>query len=260
MQPNVILGNDGGDELHGGGGNDTLSGGAGQDTMFGDDGDDFFVNGNVSTADNPDNDEIHGGTGENFDQADPLDFVVDQPGDQTQNDFDDVDRSGNSQPPTGVPATPLAASAAKPLGVAAAPLNITGTSKADKIVINQNDTVISYVLNGVATTLDSSTISMINVDCQGGNDTVVMSKGDGTNQVRVPTSVSGGNGNDQLKGGSNRDTLGGGNGNDLLVGNDGNDSLVGGLGSDNLIGGNGDDYLVGDTSGSDTTRLRLRQL
>src|SRR5439155_8650101 len=95
--------------------------------------------------------------------------------------------------------------------------------------------------------------SNINVDCAGGNDTVVMSKGDGTNQVRVPTNVSGGNGNDQLKGGSNADTLGGGPGNDLLVGNDGNDSLVGGNGSDNLIGGSGNDYMTGDTSLADTT-------
>jgi Ca2+-binding RTX toxin-like protein len=249
---NVILGNGGDDELHGGDGNDTLSGGAGQDTMFGDAGDDFFINGNASTPSDPDNDEIHGGTGENFDQADPFDFVVNQPGDQTQNDFDSVDRSGNSQPLSAkLQFAPKAAPAVKTLGVASL-LTITGTSKADKIVINQNDTVISYVLNGVATTVPSSTVSSIAVDCQGGNDTVVMSKGDGTNAVRVPTSVSGGNGNDQLKGGLNNDTLGGGNGNDLLVGNDGNDSLVGGLGSDNLIGGNGDDFMVGDTSSSDT--------
>ena len=42
----------------------------------------------------------------------------------------------------------------------------------------------------MATTLDSSTVSNIVVDCAGGNDTVVMSKGDGTNQVRVPTHFS----------------------------------------------------------------------
>ena len=112
--------------------------------------------------------------------------------------------------------------------------------------------MISYVLNGVATTVAANTVSQINVSCEGGNDLVVMSKGDGTNAVAVPTNVSGGNGNDTLKGGSNDDTLGGGPGNDLLVGNDGDDSLVGGLGSDNIQGGNGNDVMVGDTSSTDT--------
>ena len=242
---NVLLGNGGDDEIHGGDGNDTLSGGAGADSMFGEGGDDFMINANASPQDDPDSDFLNGGEGENFDQADPLDFVQ-----GVQNDFDAVDRNGGTTPPLAVPLSVDGKTSV--LGVAA-PLNITGTSHADKIIINENATVISYVLNGVATTVPVETVSMINVDCEGGNDTVVMSKGDGTNEVQVPTSVSGGNGNDQLKGGSNRDTLGGGNGNDLLVGNEGNDSLVGGLGSDNLIGGAGNDYMVGDTSSSDTT-------
>jgi Ca2+-binding RTX toxin-like protein len=229
---NAITGNDGNDTIDGGAGDDTISGGENNDSMFGEDGNDFIVNTN-SVDQTTDSDRVSGGTGINFAEDDPFDFIT-----GIQGSFDNADRNGNAPIPQDI----------RPLGIAAGPLNITGTSGKDKIVINQNATIISYAVNQTINVVPASSVTSINVDCAGGNDLVVMSKSDGTNAVLVPTNVSGGNGNDSLKGGSGPDTLGGGAGNDLLVGNDGDDSLVGGAGSDNLAGGNGDDVMLGDTN------------
>ena len=76
----------------------------------------------------------------------------------------------------------------------------------------------------------------------------------------LTVSVSGGDGDDELKGGEDHSsTLDGGAGNDklesqdagdTLIGGPGNDELLGSGGSDKLMAGDGDDYLRPDTNSS----------
>jgi len=68
--------------------------------------------------------------------------------------------------------------------------------------------------------------------------------------VRIPTTLRGGQGSDDLIGGSGADKLIGGPGDDTLVGRAATDSLYGGPGADRLVGGGGYDLLHGD-SGED---------
>src|SRR5688500_16981273 len=82
----------------------------------------------------------------------------------------------------------------------------------------------------------------------------------GTNQDDVllgeddeADTISGGNGDDELRGFGLADDLFGGNGEDLLLGNAGGDDLFGEGGDDVLKGGNDDDDLFGGR-GDDTLR------
>ncbi len=80
--------------------------------------------------------------------------------------------------------------------------------------------------------------SRVVVFAQDGNDDVQVAS-----NLRLPTSLYGGPGNDRLLGGPLNDMLFGDAGNDILVGGDGNDTLLGGAGNDWLIGGRGGDVL-----------------
>ncbi|PAY21344.1 hypothetical protein CKO51_01835 [Rhodopirellula sp. SM50] len=71
--------------------------------------------------------------------------------------------------------------------------------------------------------------------------------------VTIPVTLSGGDGNDLLIGGSGNDSLSGGPGMDELRGGAGTDLLDGGAGRDNLMGEGGDDELHG---GADADELR----
>jgi Ca2+-binding RTX toxin-like protein len=75
---------------------------------------------------------------------------------------------------------------------------------------------------------------------------VVLDDGDDTfeNHVDVPSTVSGGDGDDKLTGGSAADVLFGGPGTDTLHGGAGNDELEGGTGADKVYGDEGDDKLT----------------
>jgi len=84
------------------------------------------------------------------------------------------------------------------------------------------------------------------VNAGDGNDTVIVGAA-----VKVPVTIRGGSGNDNLVGGSGADKLIGGDGNDRLVGRGGPDLLFGGVGNDELIGGPGRDVLRGG-QGNDT--------
>lgn len=139
----------------------------------------------------------------------------------------------------------------------AAPLVITGTEAADRIVVTQSGNTLTVVKNGVKSTYAVNkpcgcgpAISKIVVDAKGGNDCVSLAF------VSLPTQVKGGAGNDYLIGGTNADSLEGGDGNDTLVGCDGNDVLLGGNGDDKLVGGKGNDKLDGG-AGCDTAYTGL---
>jgi Ca2+-binding RTX toxin-like protein len=89
-----------------------------------------------------------------------------------------------------------------------------------------------------------------------------------SSEVELPTTISGGAGNDilgvvmsqaaKLYGGGDQDALYGGNGGDTLEGGDGddnhlfgnggNDYIFGGLGNDRMYGGDGDDWMYGDNA------------
>ena len=89
-------------------------------------------------------------------------------------------------------------------------------------------------------------VASFEVSTGSGDDDVSIGK-----LVPVPTTLSGGPGNDTLAGGSSGDKLVGGVGDDVLVGRAGADSLFGGPGDDRLVGGSGNDLLHGD-GGRDT--------
>lgn len=78
-----------------------------------------------------------------------------------------------------------------------------------------------------------------------GDDLLLGQEGDDT--------LDGGAGNDNLQGGDGADTLAGGDGVDRLWGADGDDRLVGGAGDDVLRGGEGaDTFVFSDAGGNDT--------
>lgn len=78
------------------------------------------------------------------------------------------------------------------------------------------------------------------VNAGDGNDAVTVG-----GSVRVPATIRGGPGDDDLSGGWGYDKLIGGDGNDVLKGRGANDLLFGGPGDDVLFGGPGHDILKG---------------
>ncbi len=95
----------------------------------------------------------------------------------------------------------------------------------------------------------SGTITGLRVYGKGGNDTLSIGS-----WVNLPTTLSGGDGNDRLtgsilgellQGNAGNDTLDGAHANDSLDGGTGDDSLKGDIGNDLLFGGDGNDTLEG---------------
>jgi Ca2+-binding RTX toxin-like protein len=107
-----------------------------------------------------------------------------------------------------------------------------------------------------------ATVARIAVNGGNGDDFVLIDESNGVFTDSIPTTIDGGNRNDDLVGGSGAGTLSGGNGNDTLVGGPGAETLLGGNGDDSIDGnkgsdvafmGNGDDTFVWDNGdGSDT--------
>jgi hypothetical protein len=97
-------------------------------------------------------------------------------------------------------------------------------------------------------------IAAIAVDARNGADSVRIDESNGVFGDTIPTTIDGGNGNDELFGGTGAETLLGGNGNDLLVGGgagtlsggNGDDTVAGGPGAETLLGGNGNDSIDGN--------------
>jgi len=118
-------------------------------------------------------------------------------------------------------------------------LNISGGGGNDEIVVSKSGSRISVDINGTVKTFKAGAVKEIKANGLGGNDSIRVN-------VKVPSMLTGGPGNDSLFGGSGPDTLGGGAGDDLLNGNGGNDSIRGGGGEDRLAGGAGNDLLNGE--------------
>ena len=96
-------------------------------------------------------------------------------------------------------------------------------------------------------------VRKIDVDSRGGDDLVRIDELNGVFTDSIPTSIDGGNGDDNLAGGSGVESLGGGDGNDSIDGNRGNDLAFLGAGDDTFVWdpGDGSDTIQG-RSGTDT--------
>lgn len=130
-------------------------------------------------------------------------------------------------------------------------LVVIGTSGEDQITISQDETTAGAPLknlivsfNGVWEYFDASTVKSVVVDSGDGDDSVDVS-------VNLPTTINGGNGDDDLTGPDTGALLNGEAGNDRLAGGAGSDTLLGGGGNDSLTGGDGADLIDGE-GGNDT--------
>jgi Ca2+-binding RTX toxin-like protein len=130
---------------------------------------------------------------------------------------------------------------------------IDGSTGNDRAEIQRegNNVVLSLTYlgnNGTMLTTKKTVPFVRSVTFSGG-------EGDDTflNGTDIPSDVTGGAGNDNLRGGSGKDSLFGLEGNDLLDGSGGDDVLMGGAGNDSLRGNAGIDFLYGE-NGRDTIR------
>ncbi len=96
-------------------------------------------------------------------------------------------------------------------------------------------------------------IAKVAVDGRAGDDFVRIDESNGVFTDSIPTTIAGGDGNDNLAGGTGSETLLGGDGNDSIDGNGGNDLALLGAGDDTFIWdpGDGSDTLEGQ-DGTDT--------
>ena len=96
-------------------------------------------------------------------------------------------------------------------------------------------------------------VRAISVAMGNGRDSVRIDDVNGTFTDTIPTTISGGNGNDSLNGGQGAETLRGGNGDDSVDGGKGNDTALLGRGNDSFRWdpGEGSDVIEGQ-SGLDT--------
>ncbi len=118
---------------------------------------------------------------------------------------------------------------------------VTGTSSADVATVSPMSSIwtkVSVVSSGAVVEQTFATTAMSQITFNGGtgNDSL-------TNLTAVPTSMSGGDGNDTLLGGMGNDTFVGDGGDDSVSGGEGDDLLLGSPGNDVFDGGQGNDML-----------------
>ena len=99
-------------------------------------------------------------------------------------------------------------------------------------------------------------VAQILVRARAGNDVVRIDDANGVFTDTIPTTISGGSGNDRLSGGRGNETFLGGSGDDSIDGNAGNDLALMGSGNDTFVWdpGDGSDTIEGQ-SGRDTMRF-----
>jgi Ca2+-binding RTX toxin-like protein len=145
-------------------------------------------------------------------------------------------------------------------------LTITGTDKADRILVRRGydgkivveqatyiprtDTTAASVVTG-RWAFDATKVKSILANLYGANDFIDVG-GTWDRPLAIPSTINagsgndtayGGNGKDLLNGGAGRDALYGRGGDDILNGNDGSDYLNGGRGADQHNGGSGNDRI-----------------
>jgi Ca2+-binding RTX toxin-like protein len=127
-------------------------------------------------------------------------------------------------------------------------LEITGTTGNDFIDVSFDETAlqIKVVTSGDPDqSFDPDDVDFISVHALGGDDYVsILVVG-----VVVPSTVSGGDGNDVLLGGVGNDSMSGNAGRDTLLGSVGNDRLAGNGGRDRIAADSGNDVVFGGAGG-----------
>ncbi len=119
-------------------------------------------------------------------------------------------------------------------------LFVNGTSRPDKILIQQRSGMLSVTVNGRRLgTYSTPQVTTIIVNAGDGNDLVTLV------DTTASSELYGGRGSDVLIGGRGADRIFGEEGNDLIFGGRGNDYLDGGSGRNLLFGNKGDDILKG---------------
>jgi Ca2+-binding RTX toxin-like protein len=158
---------------------------------------------------------------------------------------------------------PAAANAQSQNGVSAqidnGTLEVSGGngSNSAALRLKQGDATVIQVDAGNDGSADFSftraDVRSIDVEMGNGNDLVRIDDSNGSFTNTIPTTISGGNGNDTLIGGQGAETFYGGNGDDSVVGGKGNDTAFLGRGDDSFRWepGDGSDVIEGE-SGTDT--------
>jgi Ca2+-binding RTX toxin-like protein len=138
-------------------------------------------------------------------------------------------------------------------------LTIAGTEESDKIVLRLQAGEPGILLVDVGDdgltdfSFERAEIAKIAVKAKAGDDLVRIDESNGAFTDGIPTTIAGGDGNDNLLGGSGAETLRGRDGNDSLDGNGGNDLALMGAGDDTFVWdpGDGSDTVEGQ-AGTDT--------
>jgi Ca2+-binding RTX toxin-like protein len=138
-------------------------------------------------------------------------------------------------------------------------LTVEGTKASDKIALRlqAGEAGVLQVDVGDDGSADfyfrRTKIAKITVNAKAGNDLVRIDEGNGVFTESIPTTIDGGDGNDNLAGGKGVERLLGGRGNDSIDGNGGNDLAVLGAGKDIFVWdpGDGSDTVEGQ-AGADT--------
>ncbi len=293
----IVRGNNGDDAINtgngddlgrGDNGNDTVTGGAGDDTLEGRQGDDILLGGedfdlllghigNDTIEGGADDDTVQGGRGDDVIQGDTgndalwggrgNDLFIWNNGDGS----DVVDGGETGAGESNTQRVNAADGAGDLINV-----ELSNTDRLNALGQVENlDFVQLERLNLGNFTIDLFDVQTLEINGQGGNDTVTVEDLSGSQSAvndgvsllvfdggggqdlldatrsDVAVSADGGNNNDTISGGNLDDTLLGGGQDDLLDGRAGNDSLDGQTGNDLLLGGGGADTLFG--SGGDDT-------
>ncbi len=141
-------------------------------------------------------------------------------------------------------------------------LTIRGTKTSDKIALRlragRPDILqVDVDDDGYADfSFERRKIAKIAVNARAGDDLVRIDESNGVFTDSTPTTIDGGDGNDNLAGGSGAETLLGGDGNDSIDGNRGSDVALLGAGDDRFVwdSGDGSDVVEGQ-DGLDTLRF-----
>ena len=124
----------------------------------------------------------------------------------------------------------------------------TGTDLTANLV-NNGKSISASADKGHVMVVPLSAVKQIHITGGSGNDVVFVDQ-----NIKLPVTILGGNGNDQIRGGGGYNTIIEGNGNNWVTGRgwsnyitagDGNNTLLGAAGNDTLIAGNGYDSLDG---------------
>ncbi|MFN5466670.1 MAG: hypothetical protein ACK5AM_00980, partial [Pirellulaceae bacterium] len=120
-------------------------------------------------------------------------------------------------------------------------LTVRGTAGPDRILVERIAGRVQVTVNGVRQgRFEQNALTGISIEAAAGHDWVLIARA-----IFLPSSIRGGDGNDQLYAGGGSTELHGEAGNDFLYAYQGTDRLFGGAGNDRIYGGSGDDLLDG---------------